>query len=345
MGLHEEIFEQPDVIARLLKTEWDHVTRIANEIKRSSIHWVFLAARGTSDNAGIYAKYLFGIHNQIPIGLAAPSIFGDYHSQVNLEHALVLGISQSGRSPDIAGVLEAGRKQGQPTLAITNSPESPLSKWADFVVDIRAGEEKSVAATKSYTAQLMAIAMLSTALATDKKRKDDLEQVPAYVEQVLAEEKIIIEAAKAFSSMKQCVILGRGFNYATAYEWALKLKELAYLIAEPYSSADFLHGPIAIVEKGFPVLTVMPKGAVFPEMLALVKRLKQDNRATLLVLSNHVDALSIDTAHIPLSEDMPEWISPIVSVVAAQLFSYWVTIFKGLDPEKPRGLTKVTETK
>ena len=345
MGLREEIFEQPGVISKLFNTNWDHVAGIAQEIRRRSVHWIFLAARGSSDNAGLYAKYLFGIHNQIPIGLAAPSIFSYYHSKVNLEHALVIGISQSGKSPDIAGVLEAGGKQGVPTLAITNSLDSPLAKHAGFVIDILAGEEKSIAATKTYTAQLVAIAMLSTALAKDDARKDDLQKIPAYIEQVLAVEKKIKEAAEIFSSMKQCVVLTRGFNYATAYEWALKLKELAYLIAEPYSSADFLHGPIAIVEQGFPVLVVMPKGEVFPEMLELVKRLKQENRVTLLVVSNHAEALSIGAANISLPGDMPEWISPIVSVVAAQLFSYWITKFKGLDPENPRGLTKVTETK
>ena len=169
-----------------------------------------------------------------------------------LKGALVIGVSQSGQSPDIVSVLEEGRKQGCLTLAITNIPDSPLAKAADLVLDIQAGAEKAVAATKTYTTELMAIAMISAALNNSEERWKELASVSKWAEQTLALDEEIAQMAQRYRYMSQCVVLGRGFNYATAFEWALKLKELTYVIAEPYSSADFQHGPIAMVEGGFP---------------------------------------------------------------------------------------------
>jgi glucosamine--fructose-6-phosphate aminotransferase (isomerizing) len=302
-------------------------------------------ARAHLITRGFIQNILFGIHNGIPVVLAAPSIFSIYGNPPKLKNSLVLGISQSGESPDIVEVVKNGTNQGVPTLVITNAPGSPLAQAADYVIDIKAGEERAVAATKTYTAQLMAIAMLSVALSGDKSRLAELERVHEYVEYALALEPAIRKAIERYYYMNQCVVLGRGYNYATAFEWALKLKELVYVVAEPYSSADFLHGPIAIVEQGFPVMVVVNKGAVFEEMLSVINRLKDQHRASVLVISNHKKALAKADIQIPLPEEMPEWISPLVSIVPAQLFCYWLTKLKGFDPEAPRRLTKVTKTK
>jgi len=344
MGLRDEIFQQPEVSERLLSEGREEIEEIAGKIKRQGVNYIFLTARGTSDNAGLYAKYLFGIHNGVPIALAAPSIFGIYGKTINLAGSMVLGISQSGMSPDIVGVLEAGRKQGLMTVSITNALESPLAQASDDVIDIRAGEEKSVAATKSFTAQLLSIAMLSTALASDDRRWDELQLVPEYMRQALALEEQIGKAVMRYYYMEKCVILGRGYNFATTYEWALKLKELAYISAEPYSSADFLHGPIAVVDRHFPVMLTMPRGAVYPEMVNVVERLKVQHQASLLILSNQPDAEKWADVFLHLPEQMPEWISPIVSIITAQLFCYHLTRIRKIDTESPRGLTKVTKT-
>jgi len=344
MGLKEEIFEQPETLQRLLDTQTARVERIAGDLRQREVNYVFLAARGTSDHAGLYAKYLWGAFNQLPMALAAPSLFSIYSKPPALKNGLVVGISQSGQSPDIVGVLAEGSRQSAPTLAITNDPDSPLAQAAEFVIDIGAGTEEAVAATKTYTAQLLAIAMLSAALDEDADRMAALRRAPEWVAKALALDATIERVAERYRYMDQCVVLGRGYNYATAFEWSLKLKELTYVVAEPYSSADFQHGPIAIVGQGFPVLAVAPGGAVYADMLALLRRLTVEHQAELLVISDEEEALTLGRTSLRLPGGVPEWLSPVVSIAPAQLFCYHLTRAKGYDPESPRGLSKVTLT-
>jgi len=344
MGLHAEIFEQPACLERLLRTQRGAVEAVARAIGERDIRFAFLAARGTSDNAGRYANYLWGAANALPLALAAPSLFTYYQQPPTLRNALVVGISQSGQSPDIVSVVREGRRQGNLTLAITNAPDSPLAQAADFVLDIQAGPEQAVAATKTYTAQLMAIAMLSTALQGDAARWAELERAADWAAQTLLLEPAVEQAAQRYRYMQQCVVLGRGYNYATAFEWALKLKEMTYVAAEPYSSADFQHGPVAVVSQGFPVLAVASQGAVLQPMLDLLRHLKVDLQAELLVISNSPAALELSQVPIPLPPQIPEWISPLVNIVPAQLFAYHLTLAKGLDADQPRTIRKVTET-
>lgn len=345
MGLHNEIREQPAILQNLLDTQWEPIREIARELQQRAVDYVFLAARGTSDHAGLYAKYLWGMHNRLPIALAAPSMFGLYGRPPQLNHSFVVGISQSGQSPDIVGVVAEGRKQGAPTLAITNDPDSPLAQTAEFVININAGTETAVAATKTYTAQLMSIAMLSVALQADwEKSQQTLWRVPELARQVLTLDEQAAVIAERYRYMDRCVVVGRGYNYATAYEWSLKLKELTYVVAEPYSSADFQHGPIAMVGPGFPVLAVATNGRVAADLQGLLTRLKEEHQAELLVISNDETLRRLGRTTLALPTDMPEWISPILSIIAAQLFTYHLTRAKGFDTEAPRSLHKVTRT-
>ena len=344
MTLYSEIFEQPKRLASMLDTQKQNVLEIAKAIQERNVQYVFLAARGTSDNAGRYANYLWGAHNQLPLALATPSLFTYYQSPPRLQNALVVGVSQSGQSPDIVSVLEEGRKQNCLTLAITNIPESPLAKTADFVLDIQAGTEKAVAATKTYTTELMAIAMLSAALSNSDEQWSQLASVPEWARYVLKLDEEIVQMTQRYRYMDQCVVLGRGFNYSTAYEWALKLKELTYIIAEPYSSADFQHGPIAMVEGGFPILAVAPKGKVHASMMDMLTRLRKDKNAELVVISDNADTLTLAQSPIQLPPQIPEWLTPLVSIIPAQLFACHLTSAKGYDTEAPRNITKVTET-
>jgi glucosamine--fructose-6-phosphate aminotransferase (isomerizing) len=344
MSMKSEVFEQPTRLADLLHHQRAAVEKIAALIRQRDIRYVFLAARGTSDNAGRYANYLWGAQNSLPLALATPSLFTYYGKPPKLDGALVVAVSQSGKSPDIISVVEEGRRQGCLTLSITNAPDSPLARASDLVLDIQAGEEISIAATKSYTNELMAIAMISTALAEDKSLWHELCKVPTWAEKVLKQDASIAHMAERYRYIRQCVVLGRGFNYCTAYEWALKLKEMTYTVAEPYSSADFQHGPIAMVEGGFPVLAVAPKGKVFDTMLEMLGRLRGDQMAELVVISDDKRALSLAQSPIQLPDGMPEWLSPIVSIIPAQLFVHSLTRAKGIDPEKPRVIVKVTET-
>src|SRR5688572_16178124 len=208
MTLHTEIFEQPERLASLLDGQKQTVLDIAKAIQANNIQYAFLAARGTSDNAGRYANYLWGAHNRIPLALATPSLFTYYQSPPRLNGALVVGVSQSGQSPDIVSVLEEGRRQNCLTLAITNLPDSPLARTADFVLDIQAGSEKAVAATKTYTAELLAIAMISAALNNSEERWSELASVPGWAEQALTSDQQIAEMTQRYRYMSQCVVLG-----------------------------------------------------------------------------------------------------------------------------------------
>ncbi len=345
MSLFSEINEQPDRIRALLGSQRKTTEKIAAAIRKHNIDYVFLAARGTSDNAGRYANYLLGAKNSLPLALATPSLFTYYKKPPVLKNALVIGISQSGKSPDIVSVLEEGRRQGCLTLSMTNEPNSPLAQASDFVLELQAGAEKAVAATKTYTTELMCVAMLSAALTDDKKMWAELAKLPVWMKQTLKQSNFISEAVQRYRYIDQTVVLGRGFNYSTAFEWALKLKELTYIIAEPYSSADFAHGPIAMVESGYPVLAVAAKGKVFDSMLEMLKRLRSDIAAELVVISNDKKALSLAQVPLTIPTEIPEWLSPLVGILPAQLFAYHLTRAKGYNTEQPRSIRKVTETK
>jgi glucosamine--fructose-6-phosphate aminotransferase (isomerizing) len=344
MGLYHEILEQPNVLAGILKNR-QQVDSACADLGRRRFGFVMIAARGSSDHAALYAKYLLGSVNRLPVALAAPSLFTYYESPPRLANALVIGISQSGASEDIVSVLRSARQQGAATLAITNHPESPLGETAERVLDLQAGEERAIAATKTYTATLLTVALLACGLAQDGARFAELERLPDLVSRMLEEDLRVQRMVERYRYMTQCIVLGRGFNYTTAYEWSLKLKELAYVAAEPYSSADFQHGPIALVENGFPVLAALPGGRVSDEMVALVRRLVVERQAELVAISDVQGALELARSPIPLPVGIPEWISPVVCVIPAQLFCYHITRAKGLDPEHPRGLAKITLTR
>jgi glucosamine--fructose-6-phosphate aminotransferase (isomerizing) len=278
------------------------------------------------------------------VALATPSLFSIYNKPPILKDFLVIGISQSGESPDLIAVIDEANKQGSETVVITNHPESPLGRKANFTIDIQAGPELAIAATKSYTAQLGAIAMLSAAWSNQADLWKEIRQLPELMHTVLNTESQIKEFSTRYRYMDQCVVLGRGYNYATAFEWSLKLKELTYVVAQPYSSADFLHGPIAMVSDGFPIFAVVTQGKVFEEIAQLLQRLIQNHGADLFIISDTQDILDIADCPIHIPKGIPEWLSPMVSIIPAQLFSYYLTIAKRIDPDAPRGLSKVTRT-
>ncbi|MGD2205552.1 MAG: SIS domain-containing protein [Anaerolineae bacterium] len=342
--LEREIREQPQVLRTLLDREAENAQRIAADLDARNIKYVIIAARGTSDNAARYGQYLLGAYNRLPVGLATPSLFSVYRQPPRLEDSLIIGISQSGQSTDIVAVLREGRRQGAPTLAITNDPSSPLAGHAEFILPLHAGEEHAVAATKTYTAQLAALALLSCALENSPERLEKLQQMSRAVEQVLDREEQIAEVVARYRYMETCVVLGRGYNYATAFEIALKLKELNYLIAESYSSADFMHGPIAVVGTGFPAIVIAPSGKMFDTMREFSLTLKSRG-AELLIISDRREMLDEAVTPLPLPQGVPEWLSPIGAVVPGQLFALHLTLAKGHDPDQPQGLQKITITR
>jgi glucosamine--fructose-6-phosphate aminotransferase (isomerizing) len=342
--LEREILEQPEALRRLLEQGRSHVESVAETVRAASPGWVLIAARGSSDNAARYAQYLFGAHNRLPVALAVPSLFTLYGAPPVLSGGLIVGISQSGQSPDVVSVLTEARSQGALTLALTNDPKSPLARCADCVVPLFAGQERAIAATKTYTAELMALAMLSAALEGKAERWLELSTVPDSVDQALRLSPELEERARDFAHARKIVVLGRGYNYATAFEIALKIKETSYFMAEAYSIADLLHGPVAMIDGGFPVLLVAPSGRALADLSSLLDLLEQRN-ALLLAISDRKDVLSRAALGLPLPSGVAEWLSPVVSVVPGQRFAHALAVASGQDPDRPRGLDKVTLTR
>jgi glutamine---fructose-6-phosphate transaminase (isomerizing) len=342
--LEQEIYEQPDVIARLVTGEQENAERLAAAIRRRNIRYIMVAARGTSDNAGRYGQYLFGAMNRLPVALATPSLFSLYGAPPRLDGALVLAISQSGQSPDIVSVLAEGRRQGALTAAITNEPDSPLAAEAEHVLGLQAGPERSVAATKTYTAELAAIALLNAILSGDRTHLEALASVTEAARQTLGLAPQVARVAERYRFVDRLVVLGRGYNYATAFEIALKLKETNYIASEPYSPADFIHGPLAMLDESYPVLALAPSGTVLPELREAMTMVK-DRGAELLVISDDEAALGDGRLSLRLPAPLPEWLSPLVTVIPGQLLALHMVLERGADPDRPRGLHKVTLTR
>jgi glutamine---fructose-6-phosphate transaminase (isomerizing) len=349
--LLDEIHQQPEAMRAFLEREASVVAAIAQALTERSFQYIFFAARGTSDNAARYGQYLFGSLNRLPVALAAPSLFTVYNTPPRLDGALVIGISQSGQSPDVVSVVEEARRQGAPCVAITNDPHSPMAQAADHHIFLGVGQERSVAATKTYTAQLAALALLSVKMAGLGGHEQALLAAPEHAARALEAEPQARAAALGLAGFDRAVVLGRGIHYATAYETALKIKELAYLGAEAYSSADFRHGPIALAEVGLPVL-LFSQGAAFRAELSELRADLLKRGARLVSFSDEAELgagagapeSSMMQAVVPLPREMPEWLAPLAAVIPGQLFAYYLSLARGYDPDLPRTLNKVTKT-
>lgn len=343
MSMRSELGEAPEVVRSLIEKQRGVIDSVAEAIHSRPVDMVLIAARGTSDHAAIYAQYVFGVYNKLPVALAAPSIQSLYGVVPRLHNALVIGVSQSGQSPDVVGVVEEARRQHAPTIAITNDARSPLSHAAEFHVDIHAGPERAVAATKTYVAELTALAMLSTALNGHDLARQQLGEVPDAIAAALGLEAIVESAAREQAGMQRAVVLGRGFNYSTALEWSLKLKEMTYVLADAYSTADFEHGPIAMIDPGFVVHAIAADGPTLPEIEVVLGRLRETG-ARLVVASNSSAALAFADVPLPLPP-APEWLSPLSAIIPGQLFAYHLALAKRLDTDRPRNIQKVTKTR
>jgi glucosamine--fructose-6-phosphate aminotransferase (isomerizing) len=333
MLLHDEIFEQPARLDHVLDVNASVAADAMALLTLDDVVHVVIAARGTSDNAARYAKYIWATSLGLPVTLAAPSLHTKYEMAPRFDGAAVVGISQSGESPDLVAVVEQARKQGRPTIAITNEVESPLAMMSDVVVPLHAGHERSVAATKTYTTSLMAIAMIAGG-------GDLLHQVPGAVAETLNLEPHIEQIVADLGPIDRAVTLGRGYNHSTAFEWALKLQEMAYVFAHAFSPADFAHGPFAVLERSFPVLATVPEGPIAADSFAALERAASERRASVVVVTN-TDVQGFPSVRVPST---PEFTSPMLFITAAQLFTLHMALLKGVDPETPRGLEKVTRT-
>ncbi len=342
--LQQEIHEQPIALERFLTDQATTADELVHALRLRDIQYVLIAARGTSDNAARYAQYVLGAFNRIQVALATPSLYTLYGTPPDLGGALVVGISQSGQSPDIVSVLTTGRAQGRPTLAITNVPDSPLAQAADWVLPLGCGVERAVAATKTYTTSLAALALLSTALSGNEQRRAELAQVPNWMRQTLDNIEPVLARVERYRYAGRSAVIGRGFNYATAFEVALKIKELTRVVTDSYSSADFLHGPISVLEAGFPLIVVAPSGQTLSDLTTFSIEAKRRG-AELIVISDDDAVLQLAQLPLALPRGIPEWLSPLMAVLPGQLFAMHLAAAKGLNVDAPVGLKKVTETR
>lgn len=339
-----EIREQPAALERTLAGGLRRAEAFRRLVARRRPRLIVLAARGTSDNAALFGRYLLEITTGIPVSLAAPSILSLYGARLDYRDALVVAISQSGESTDTNLVIEQARAAGALTLGITNERSSALAKLAEHIFLVRAGKERSVAATKTYTGQMMLLYLLAYALG-GAIRVSDLERLPGLVETALGLEPRVAELSERYRFMHHAVVVGRGLNYANTFEFALKLMETCYVVAERFSSADFLHGPIALVEPSFPVFAFAPPGVTWASMagmLAKLRRLRADVVAFTGAGNREADEAAARVIRLP--RRIPERLTPIPYIVPAQIFAARLAEHKGLNPDRPRTLNKVTLT-
>jgi glucosamine--fructose-6-phosphate aminotransferase (isomerizing) len=342
--LEAELREQPSALAALLDRESDTAKEIAETFRRDDIRYILIASRGSSSNAARYAQYLLGRANRVPVMFATPSLYTIYEQPPRLDGAIVIGISQSGASPDVASVLAEARRQGRPTIALTNDASSPLAQQADSVLPLNAGEERAVAATKTYLNSVGAVALLFAAISQDDVALGELRGMPAILERQIA---LSLESAPPIEEYREAVgatVVARGVNYGTAFEIALKIRELSGLVVEAYSPADLLHGPIAAIQPGWPVIVVAPTGPARPSVEEVVVPLVERG-ARVIAVSDVAAVLRRAHTRLPLVPRVPEWLSPLTAVIPGQVTAMQLAQLRGLDIDSPSGLRKITLTR
>jgi glucosamine--fructose-6-phosphate aminotransferase (isomerizing) len=354
-----EIREQPVALQRTLNNTVDAVRQVALEAKQRDVDLVILAARGTSDHAALYAQYLIQYLNGIPVALATPSLYTLYGVSLRLGRTMVIGISQSGESTDIIEVVARAREAGALTVGITNQQGSQLALAAQHALLCYAGPERSVAATKTYTTTCAVLAMLAAFMPGGEYLQGSIEQIPELVTAALHSEELIERVAVRYTHARDCVVLGRTFQYSTARETALKLEEACYVVATPFSSADFRHGPAALVERGLPVIVFAPPGRTSTDSFELLQWLRERG-ADCLVVAEEERLLELATVSVPLKlpaftigsdaakegrASIAELLAPLPYIVPGQLFAHYLALSKGLNPDQPRSLTKITRTR
>lgn len=351
--MREEIRQQPTAIERTLAEEWRHAEQLRAHFEQNPPRFILLVARGTSDNAAQFGRYLLEISTGTPVSLAAPSVYTLYQAQIDLKNAVVVVISQSGESTDTNVVLERANAAGAFTIGITNESQSSLARMAQHTFLVRAGKERSVAATKTYTGQLICLYLLAHALGAPI-RLEDLKRIPEWGAAALQLEDEVRTRAERYCFMQHAVCVGRGLNYANSFEFALKLMETCYVVAERFSSADLLHGPIAMLEASFPAFLFCPPGVTWKPMCELIEKLRSIRAETLLITdaSNKyaIDQKGVEQpltvpARLANTGALPEDLyTPIPYIIPAQLFAASLAEVKHLDPDRPRTLSKVTQT-
>ncbi|MGW2657782.1 SIS domain-containing protein [Streptomyces sp. NPDC001478] len=337
-----EMAEQPAMLRRVLARGAPAIRAVAAEIAARGPRFVLLTARGSSDNAALYAKYLLEINLGLPCGLASMSTTTAYGARPDLRDVLVVTVSQSGGSPDLVASTRAAREAGAVTLAVTNSPDSPLAAVSEYHIDVLAGPEKALPATKTYTASLLALYLFTEGLSGGDGAAAGV--LPDLAEAVLARREEVRALASRYRFAERMVLTSRGYGYPTAKEAALKLMETSYIPALSYSGADLLHGPLAMVDNISPVIAVVPEGRGGEALRPVLDRLR-GRGADLFVVGARPRVEEASAGFVLPTAGVAEEVQPVLEILPLQLLAHEVTIARGQDPDAPRALAKVTETR
>ncbi|HCA87159.1 MAG TPA: glucosamine-6-phosphate deaminase [Streptomyces sp.] len=336
-----EMAEQPAVLRRILDEGAPRIREIAEQIAARSPRFVLLTGRGTSDNAALYAKYLLEVRLGMPCGLTSMSTTTAYGARPDLTDVLVVTVSQSGGSPDLVASAEAAREAGAITLAVTNNADSALARASEFHIDVLAGAEKALPATKTYTAELLSLYLFVEGMAGADGSAAKV--LPELAQQILDRGPEVKELAGRYRFAERMVLTSRGYGYPTAKEAALKLMETSYIPALSYSGADLLHGPLAMVDNISPVIAIVTEGKGGQALQPVLDRLK-DRGADLVVIGSREQVAAASAGFALPTENVAEEVQPILEILPLQMLAYEVTIARGQDPDAPRSLAKVTET-
>ncbi len=345
----QEIAEQPAALEKTIAEERRKVERLGQFLRKRGVNLIVLVARGSSDNAALFGRYLLETTTGIPVSLSAPSVHTLYDAKLKLQGGLVIGVSQSGEGEDINRVLESCRHSGAYTVGITNEAASTMTGVVDETLLMHGGRERSVAATKTFTGQMMLFHLLAHALGEANTSLNNtsarlaFEAIPEWTARALALRPQIETLVERYVFMENCVVVGRGLLYANAYELALKLMETCYVVAERFSSADFLHGPLAMVERHFPVVLFAAPGRAAESAKTLLQRLHELHADT-LTITGDAELARLSTRSIGLPNEIDEFHAAIPYIVPGQLFAALLADAKGLNPDAPRSLSKVTRT-
>ncbi|HUK98707.1 MAG TPA: SIS domain-containing protein [Gaiellaceae bacterium] len=342
--LERELAEQPEALARLFERQREQAARIALLLRRPDVNYILIASRGSSSNVARYAQYLLGRAHRVPVAFATPSLYTLYEQPPRLDGALVVGISQSGESPDVNAVIAEARAQGRPTVALTNVPSSPLGSSVDEVLALEAGVEQSVAATKTYVNSLGAIALLFAASTGDEGALAELALVPDQLARQLERSRADAGQIDRLGPVEGGTVIARGVNYGTSFEIALKIRELSGLLFEAYSAADLMHGPVAAIAPGWPVIAVAPTG---PALWSVEDALRNvaSRGARAIVIADDERVLRRGEVRLALEPGVPEWLSPLLAVVPGQIVAMRLSQLRGIDVDRPLGLSKITLTR
>lgn len=341
--MHKEICQAAAGLKTAKKNNAQTIKEIVKTIKKKKIAGVIIAARGTSNHAGIFAKYLIETYCGVPVTLAAPSVYTVYNGNLCLKNFLVIGLSQSGQAADAIEVIKRAKACGAPTVAITNKSESPMALAAEFSLDCAQGPEESVAATKTFISQLYLGLMLAAAWSGNEALNAALKTSVSAVEKTYKISELIEQAAGRYRFITDSFILGRGLAYPIAIEFALKTQETSYIKSRGYATSDFYHGPVAQVSDGTPVFLFALSDTLKQDSINMITKIKQSG-GDIFVFSDDIDILSMADGGIALPE-YDEIASVFAAAIAMQIFACSLAVSRGRNPDKPRGLSKVTITK